>query len=49
MGEHAEDILDGSVCEWCGEWFDDVLNGEEPPGYVRHCKECEKKEKEEED
>jgi len=40
MGEAAEDMLDGSCCEWCGEWFDDVLNGAKPPGYPRYCDAC---------
>jgi hypothetical protein len=41
MGEAAEDILEGCVCEVCGEWFDDVLDGEEPPGHPRRCERCE--------
>lgn len=41
MGEAAEDVLDGIVCEGCGEFFDDILNGLEPPGYPRRCEACE--------
>jgi hypothetical protein len=41
MGEAAEAILDGAVCEWCGVWFDDVLDGIEPPGHPRRCEQCE--------
>ena len=40
MGQHAEDILDGLVCEGCGEFFDDVINGGEAPGYPRRCAAC---------
>lgn len=40
MGEHANDILEGSVCQECGEWFDDVLDGKDPPGYPRICNSC---------
>lgn len=45
MGDHAEDILDGSVCVICGEWLDDVIDGKEPPGYPRRCKRCRPKKK----
>ena len=42
MGDAAEDMLDGTCCEGCGEFFDDILNGAEPPGYPRYCsRECE--------
>jgi hypothetical protein len=41
MGEHAEDILEGLVCEWCGTWFDDVFDGKDPPGHPRRCEQCE--------
>lgn len=33
MGEHADDILDGSCCQYCGDWFHDG----EPPGHPRSC------------
>lgn len=36
MGEAAEDILDGSCCQVCGEYFED-----EAPGYPRTCDGCE--------
>jgi hypothetical protein len=42
MGEAAEAVLDGSVCQVCGEWFDDIIEGEEPPGYPRTCATCER-------
>lgn len=40
MGEIAGAILDGTFCEGCGEVFDDVINGDDPPGYVRLCPAC---------
>lgn len=40
MGENAEDILEGAVCEVCGIWFDDVLEGVAPPGHPRKCEAC---------
>jgi hypothetical protein len=45
MGEAAEDILDGTVCECCGEFFDDVIEGGEAPGFQRRCERCEPKRK----
>lgn len=36
MGEAAEDMLDGSCCETCGEWFHDG----DAPGYPRPCNGC---------
>ena len=41
MGEAAEDMLDGTVCESCGQFFDDIINGDEPPGFPRRCQSCE--------
>lgn len=45
MGEAADDVLDGLVCEGCGEWMSDVLDSsdDEPftaPGYPRRCEGC---------
>ena len=40
MGEAAEDCLDGTVCEGCGELFDDILDGGQPPGFPRRCRSC---------
>lgn len=40
MGEMAEAMLEGSCCEGCGEFFDDVIEGAEPPGYPRRCEGC---------
>lgn len=35
MGEAAEDILNGAVCEVCGEFFHD-----DEPGHPRRCERC---------
>ncbi len=43
MGQHADDIIDGVVCEWCGEFFDDIIDGGDGPGYPRRCNACEPK------
>lgn len=40
MGQHADDMLEGLVCQECGEFFDDILNGGEEPGYPRTCDRC---------
>ena len=40
MGEAAEDMLEGIVCQICGVFFDDFLEGEEPPGHPRTCEGC---------
>ncbi|MDB5848204.1 MAG: hypothetical protein JWP29_1956 [Rhodoferax sp.] len=40
MGEAAEDILDGTVCEGCGVFFDDILNNSPAPGFPRKCDQC---------
>lgn len=37
MGEIAEMMLDGTLCEGCGVFLND-----EPPGYPRHCDDCAK-------
>lgn len=34
MGEAADDLINGDVCQSCGEWLGD---GE---GYPRDCKAC---------
>ena len=41
MGEAAEDILNGIVCQCCGVWMDDF----EEVGYPRTCESCEEKTK----
>lgn len=40
MGEIAEMHLDGTLCECCGQVFDDIINGAEPPGHPRRCSGC---------
>lgn len=37
MGEAAEMALDGTVCEWCGQYLDD-----EDCGHPRKCKSCQR-------
>lgn len=46
MGDAADDMLDGSCCEQCGVWMDDIIDGEEPPGHTRPCAACGPKEQE---
>ena len=36
----ADDMLSGLVCQVCGEFFDDVIEGKKPPGYPRTCEAC---------
>ena len=38
MGEIADLMVNGSMCESCSEWL--LKDGEEPPGYPRNCAEC---------
>jgi len=40
MGDAADDILNGMVCQHCGEWMDDILAGVDAPGYPRSCVRC---------
>lgn len=40
MGEAAEMMLEGFVCEGCGDPFDDVIESGEAPGYPRRCLSC---------
>lgn len=37
MGEIAEMMLDGTLCEACGTVMDDMMEGNEPPGHPRYC------------
>jgi hypothetical protein len=41
MGEHADDILEGFVCEECGMVIDNAS-----PGYPRKCGACKPQPKE---
>lgn len=41
MGEIADMMLEGLLCEGCGEVMDDMLEDEnDPPGYPRRCAAC---------
>ncbi len=40
MGEIADMMLDGTMCQGCGVWMDDILNGADAPGYPRFCGGC---------
>lgn len=49
MGEVADDILAGLMCEICGVWMPDVLEKgsklfEKPPGHPRQCPDCKEEE-----
>jgi endogenous inhibitor of DNA gyrase (YacG/DUF329 family) len=37
MGEIAEMMLDGTMCEGCGEFMDDIIAGDDAPGFPRYC------------
>lgn len=40
MGEISEMMLDGTMCQGCGEWLNE---GEDGPGYPGYCSGCEPK------
>ena len=40
MGDVADMMMDGTLCEGCGEFIDD-----DPPGYPRKCRDCKKDDK----
>lgn len=40
MGEIADMMLEGLLCEGCGEAFDDVVDGADAPGFPRRCPTC---------
>lgn len=49
MGEVAEDMLDGTCCQYCGVWHDDILAEAKstetdgnftPQGFPWTCKDC---------
>jgi len=42
MGEIADMIIEGDMCEWCGVWLEDDLP------YPHLCPECERERKREE-
>ena len=41
MGEYADMVIDGDVCECCGEYMG------QGDGYARTCKACKREEREE--
>ena len=50
MGEVADDINNGLMCQVCGTWMGDVFMNDwelfkNPPGYPRTCGSCKKDEK----
>ena len=42
MGDIADMMLDGTMCQWCGEWLHD---GEDGPGYPGLCASCAREER----
>ena len=42
MGEIADMMLDGTMCQWCGEW---LHGGEDGPGYPGLCASCAREER----
>jgi len=39
MGDIADSIIDGVLCEWCGEYIGNAV------GYPRKCSSCKSEEK----
>ena len=37
---NVEDMLEGLLCEGCGEVFGDIMHGGDPPGHPRRCRSC---------
>ena len=46
MGQHADDIIEGNVCQICGEWNPAYLENGEEQGFPFTCEECEEDEEE---
>ena len=46
MGDIAEMMLDGTLCQVCGAAMQDVGDGFEAPGYPRTCEDCKPKRRE---
>lgn len=45
MGEAADDMRDGTCCQYCGVWNDAMFDGDPndhwiPPGYPWTCEDC---------
>jgi hypothetical protein len=50
MGEIAEMMTDGTMCQYCGVWNDEITEGGpdevfEPQGYPWTCDDCKEDEK----
>lgn len=45
MGEIADMRLNGTACECCEVFFEDIIEGGTPPGYPRICEDCEEETK----
>ena len=44
MGEIADMMLDGTMCQGCGVW---LHGGEDGPGYPGYCSDCRRQERQE--
>ena len=42
MGEIAEMMLDGTLCEGCGEYMGDGVDDDDTPGFPVRCETCER-------
>ena len=42
MGEIADDMIDGTTCSWCGQFFQDPKHAQRTytHGYPVVCKDC---------
>lgn len=40
MGEIAEMMLDGTMCQQCGEWLNDGDDGDDGEGFPVSCESC---------
>lgn len=40
MGEIAEMILEGTLCQHCGGLMEDITEDSQAPGYPRTCEDC---------
>lgn len=41
MGDTADLILEGVLCQYCGSVMDDMDENTPSPGYPRTCEDCE--------
>ncbi len=40
MGDVADMMIEGILCESCGVLMDDITEGSDAPGYPRRCPSC---------